>query len=108
MPVSTNSAAMTGEECADPAIVVVTAACEQAAAIIGIRTPMRIDCRQDVTGAYLLFDVNIKPNLTGAGRPGREHEDSLSTIAAAAVGWRYADLLVAAIRGAWTNRDNTA
>ncbi|MFT4056544.1 MAG: biotin carboxylase [Novosphingobium sp.] len=108
VPVSTNSAAMTGEECADPAIVAVTAACERAAQIIGIRTPMRIDCRQDAAGAYLLFDVNIKPNLTGAGRPGRDNEDSLSTIAAAAVGWRYADLLVAAIRGAWTNRDNTA
>ncbi|PNU02916.1 biotin carboxylase [Novosphingobium guangzhouense] len=107
VPVSSNSAAMTAQECADPAIAAVISACEQAAAIIGIRTPMRIDCRQDQNGAFLIFDVNIKPNLTGAGRPGRELEDSLSTIAAAAIGWRYPDLLVAAIRGAWTNRDNT-
>ncbi|MGF7153658.1 D-alanine--D-alanine ligase family protein [Novosphingobium gossypii] len=108
VPVSTNSAAMTAAECAEPAVAAVIAACEQAAEIIGIRSPMRIDCRQDAAGAFLLFDVNIKPNLTGAGRPGREDQDSLSTIAAAATGWRYADFLVAVLRGAWTNRDDTA
>lgn len=108
VPVSANSIAMTSEECAEPGVVACIAACERAAEIIGIRTPMRIDCRQNDAGAFLLFDVNIKPNLTGAGRPGREDQDSLSTIAAAALGWRYADFLVASIRGAWTNRDDTA
>jgi biotin carboxylase len=99
--VSRNSAAMTREECADPAIAAVTAACEKAAALLEIRATMRIDCRADAQGAYFLFDVNAKPNLTGAGRPGREDEDSLSTIAAAACGWTYPDFLLAAARGAW-------
>ncbi len=101
VPVSRNSAAMTPEECADPAIAAVTAACEKAAALLEIRATMRIDCRADAQGAYFLFDVNAKPNLTGAGRPGREDEDSLSTIAAAACGWTYPDFLLAAARGAW-------
>jgi len=105
VPVSRNSAAMTPEECADPAIVAVTQACEAAAALLEIRSPMRIDCRADAAGTYFLFDVNAKPNLTGAGRPGREDEDSLSTIAAAAIGWSYPDFLVATARGAWTNRN---
>ncbi|WP_260928955.1 biotin carboxylase [Novosphingobium sp. 9] len=108
VPVSANSRAMTPEQCADPAVVAVTQACEAAAAMLDIRTPMRIDCRADAAGRYWLFDVNIKPNLTGAGRPGREDQDSLSTIAAAACGWRYADLLVATLRGAWTNRDQVS
>ncbi|GFE74451.1 biotin carboxylase [Novosphingobium sp. TCA1] len=101
VPVSRNSAAMTPEECADPAVTAVTAACEQAAALLEIRGTMRIDCRADAEGRYFLFDVNAKPNLTGSGRPGREDEDSLSTIAAAACGWTYSDFLLAAARGAW-------
>lgn len=105
VPVSRNSAALTAAECADPAIVAAVAACETAAALLEIRSPMRIDCRADGNGRFFLFDVNAKPNLTGAGRPGRDHEDSLSTIAAAAIGWGYPDLLVATARGGWTNRD---
>lgn len=105
IPVRRNSAALTPQECADPAIVAVTQACERTAALLEILSPMRIDCRADAAGAYFLFDVNAKPNLTGAGRPGREDEDSLSTIAAAAFGWSYTDLLVAAARAAWTNRN---
>jgi hypothetical protein len=105
VPVSHNSVALTLDECADLAIVAVTAACERAAALLEIRATMRIDCRADSDGTFLLFDVNAKPNLTGAGRPGREDEDSLSTLAAAAIGWRYSDFLVAAARAAWTNKE---
>lgn len=106
VPVSRNSVALTPAECADPAIVAVTAACEKAAALLEIRASMRIDCRADAHGTFLLFDVNAKPNLTGAGRPGREDEDSLSTLAAAAIGWRYSDFLFAAARAAWTNKED--
>lgn len=108
VPVSRNSAAMTPEECADPAISAVIQACERAAALLEIRSPMRIDCRADAHGTQFLFDVNAKPNLTGSGRPGREDEDSLSTLAAAAIGWSYPDFLVATARGAWTNRNLSA
>lgn len=106
VPVSRNSAALTPAECADPDIALVTAACEKAAALLEIRATMRIDCRADADGRFLLFDVNAKPNLTGAGRPGREDEDSLSTLAAAAIGWRYSDFLLAAARAAWTNKED--
>jgi D-alanine-D-alanine ligase-like ATP-grasp enzyme len=102
VPVRLNSLALTPEECAAPAIVAATAACARAATLLAIRATMRIDCRADAQGRFFLFDVNAKPNLTGAGRPGRADEDSLSTIAAAARGWSYADLLVAALRAAWT------
>lgn len=108
VPVSRNSSAMTPEECADPAVVRVIDACEQAAAFFDIRSPMRIDCRADDAGTYFLFDVNAKPNLTGAGRAGRDDEDSLSTLAAAAIGWSYPEFLVATARGAWTNRNTDA
>lgn len=103
VPVSRNSAALTLGECADPAIAAAIAACEQAAALLEIRATMRIACRADGDGTYFLFDVNAKPNLTGSGRPGREDEDSLSTMAAAACGWSYPDFLLAAARGAWRN-----
>ena len=43
---------------------------------------MRIDCRADRDGEYRIFDLNMKPNVTGVGRPGRADQDSLSLIAA--------------------------
>ena len=43
----------------------------------------------------------MKPNMTGAGRPGRDDQDSLSAIAARGMGWDYADLLMAMLNCAW-------
>ena len=43
----------------------------------------------------------MKPNMTGAGRPGRDDQASLSAISARAVGWDYADLLLCMLDGAW-------
>lgn len=51
--------------------------------------------------AERLFDLNMKPNMTGAGRPGRDDQDSLSAISARAVGWDYGDLLLRMLDGAW-------
>ena len=68
---------------------------------VGARAPIRIDCRADAHGRYKLFDLNMKPNMTGAGRPGREAEDSLSAIAARGLGWGYADLLARMASGSW-------
>jgi hypothetical protein len=48
-----------------------------------------------------LFDANLKPNLTGAGRPGRDDQDSLTMIAARALGWSYGDLVEEILRTAW-------
>jgi len=69
---------------------------------------MRIDCRQNEQGRYLLFDINAKPNNTGAGRPGRDDQDSLMMIAARAIGWTYTDFLLASLRGAWTSKSDPA
>ncbi|WCT71883.1 ATP-grasp domain-containing protein [Sphingomonas naphthae] len=105
VPVSRNSVAMTPAEMADPAITAVLDDCVTAATLLAIRAPIRIDCRQDEDGRYVLFDLNAKPNITGAGRPGRDDQDSLSTLAAQGAGWTYADLLRAALRAAWTKMD---
>jgi len=78
------------------------AACERAAAIVGARAVIRIDCRQDRAGAWKLFDLNMKPNMTGPGRPGRDDQDSLTAIAARAMGWDYSDLILNLLSQAWT------
>lgn len=75
--------------------------CETAAAAVDAVAPIRIDCRARKDGEFVLFDLNMKPNMTGAGRPGRGDQDSLSCMAARAVGWSFADLLVNMLRQAW-------
>jgi len=99
--VTQNSTALTPEEMGAPAVRALVADCLRAYELVGARAPIRIDCRADATGRYSLFDLNMKPNMTGAGRPGREDQDSLSAIAARAVGWSYAELLVRMVEGAW-------
>jgi len=99
--VSQNGAALSPEARQSPAVLVLLDACVDAARIVGALAPIRIDCRQDGNGSYRLFDLNAKPNMTGAGRPGRDDQDSLSAIAARAIGWDYAALLGAMASGAW-------
>jgi len=72
-----------------------------AAALVDARTAIRIDCRADRHGLFKLFDLNMKPNMTGPGRPGREDQDCLSAIAARASGWSYVDLLQAMLAAKW-------
>ncbi len=68
--------------------------CERAARLLAISAPIRIDCRATATGDFRLFDLNMKPNMTGPGRPGRDDQDSLSLIAAKGIDWTYRDLLL--------------
>ncbi len=96
-----NSAVLSEEEQAHPAMRDLLDSCRRAAVHIGARAPIRIDCRQDAAGVYRVFDVNLKPNMTGPGRPGREDQLSLSGMAAAATGMTYIDLLTAMLRNAW-------
>ena len=98
--VTSNSIALTSEEQSDPAIRAMLAACVHAARLVA-RAPMRIDCRADADGVLRLFDLNMKPNMTGAGRPGRDDQDSLSAIAARACGWDYSELLLRMLDDAW-------
>ncbi|RIA96077.1 hypothetical protein C1645_798738 [Glomus cerebriforme] len=50
---------------------------------------------------FALFEINMKPNMTGSGRPGRNMHSSLSCISAHGIGWTYPDLLRATLCQAW-------
>ncbi|NND07823.1 MAG: hypothetical protein HKN87_15710 [Saprospiraceae bacterium] len=67
--------------------------CERAASILDVKARSEIDCRADESGNYYLFDVNMKPNMTGASRFHRKDQDSLSAIAARGIGWTYNELV---------------
>ncbi|KAI1415736.1 glutathione synthetase ATP-binding domain-like protein [Hypoxylon sp. FL1857] len=70
--------------------------CEKAAEALGVTAPIRIDARRvedSSDSKFALFDVNVKPNMTGPGRPGRDDQASLTLLAASALGWDYQGLL---------------
>jgi len=102
VPVTANSIAISPEQLHDPAIAAMIESCVSAAALVDARTTIRIDCRADRDGTFKLFDLNMKPNMTKPGRPGREDQDCLSAIAARAMGWSYVDLLLAMPSARWT------
>ncbi|KAH7078031.1 hypothetical protein BKA63DRAFT_509538 [Paraphoma chrysanthemicola] len=78
----------------DPAYGRAVEECERVAALLRVTAPIRIDIRRFSPGSsFALFDVNMKPNMTGPGRPGRENQSSLTAMAAEAAGWDYCRLL---------------
>ena len=99
--VSLNSRALSPNEQATAQVTAMLEACVTAAWLVRARAPIRIDCRAGTDGVLRLFDLNMKPNMTGAGRPGRDDQDSLSAIAARALGWDYTELLLRMLDGAW-------
>lgn len=101
--IAQNSRALTSSEMQDSAIQKILQECESAANLVRARSPIRIDCRQNANGLYKMFDLNAKPNVTGAGRPGRQDQDSLVVLAANAMGWSYKDLLLAILGTRWQN-----
>jgi D-alanine-D-alanine ligase-like ATP-grasp enzyme len=102
--VTANSTAITAEQYAkDPTYQAIASECEQVAALMGLTAIMRIDVRrftEDPGSKFALFDVNMKPNMTGPGRPGRDDQASLSAIAAVELGWDYPRLLTEMLRSA--------
>lgn len=96
-----NSAVLSDEELNSPAIYTACNHCIRAAELINIKAPIRIDCRADQTGAYFLFDLNMKPNMTGPSRPSRKKQDSLTLMAARKIGWDYIDLLNNMLNQKW-------
>jgi D-alanine-D-alanine ligase-like ATP-grasp enzyme len=99
--VSRNSELFSQETLLDPRVGELMRHCEEAAGLVGLRALVRIDCRADRAGGWRLFDVNLKPNMTGAGRPGRDDQANLAVIAARAVGWDYPDLVENLARQHW-------
>ncbi|UZT99175.1 ATP-grasp domain-containing protein [Chryseobacterium fluminis] len=75
--------------------------CELAASLVNAKAPIRIDCRADCDGNYFLFDLNMKPNMTGASRPHRQDQDSLTAIAARKIGWSFDDLILNMLNQKW-------
>ncbi|KAL4972257.1 hypothetical protein BDW66DRAFT_164292 [Aspergillus desertorum] len=99
--VTANSRAVTAEELKDPAYGKIMRQCEEVARLIGATAPIRVDIRRFSPGSdFALFDINMKPNMTGPGRPGREDQASLTAIAALAMGWDYGTLLENILKGA--------
>lgn len=75
--------------------------CLRAAKTMEARALLRIDCRADEDGVYRIFDINLKPNLTGPDRPGREAQISLVAMAAREFGWTYAELVQNLLEQRW-------
>lgn len=95
--VTANSrAVLSAEASKDTAYAQAQRECEGVASFLQVKAPIRIDIRkaEDKIGApFKLFDVNMKPNMTMPGRPGREDQASLTLMAAEALGWTSADLV---------------
>ncbi len=75
--------------------------CELAANIINAKAPIRIDCRKHKNNQYQIFDLNLKPNMTGASRKHRNDQDSLTMIAAKGIGWDYNMLILNTLSQHW-------
>jgi D-alanine-D-alanine ligase len=65
------------------------------AQFLGATSPIRIDCREDANGVIKAIDINMKPSMTGPGRPGREQMINLSAMSAGEIGWNYTERLAA-------------
>lgn len=91
----------------DPAMTGALYACALVGSLLRITAPIRIDARQDSQGRFRLFDVNMKPNLTGPGRPRRDRQQSLVGLAAEGVGWTYPHL-VENVAAQWWAPDNNS
>lgn len=82
-------------------IIDISQKCEFATSLVGAKAPIRIDCRKNNKGEYFIFDLNLKPNMTGASRPHRKDQDSLTMIAAKGFGWEYSDLIENILNQYW-------
>ena len=89
----------------DRAYADISAQCVQVAKLLRVTAPIRIDVRRVSKRAgapFAMFDINMKPNMTGPGRPGREDQASLTALAAEKLGWDYARLLKEVLESAKT------
>ena len=85
-------------------VIRIAKACEKAGDLVDSKAVIRVDCRQNTKELYEIFVLNMKPNLTGAERPGRTDQDSLVALAARAIGWKYKDLLQNIPKNAWPSK----
>lgn len=100
-----NSAVLDRRELSSEEIIEACRHCEKAGELLKIKAPIRIDCRADTDGKYFLFDLNLKPNMTGPSRSHRKNQDSLTLLASRKIGWHYIDLLRNMLLQAWKPND---
>ncbi|WP_066225757.1 ATP-grasp domain-containing protein [Formosa haliotis] len=100
-----NSEVLSDDELLTNEIQEVYKHCIKAAELIEIKAPIRIDCRANKQGKYFLFDLNMKPNMTGPSRPHRKNQDSLTLLSARKIGWNYFDLLSNILNLKWKASD---
>ncbi|CAN9395194.1 unnamed protein product [Alternaria alternata] len=84
------------EHSSDPNYSDIQRQCVEVAKLLQCTAPIRVDVRrfeESKSSPFALFDVNMKPNMTGPGRPGRELQASLTALAAAGLAWDYPTLL---------------
>jgi D-alanine-D-alanine ligase len=96
-----NSSVLKNSELSSEKIQKVYHQCEKAGQLLNIKAPIRIDCRADENGNYFLFDLNMKPNMTGPSRPQRQNQDSLTLLTSRKIGWNYLDLLRNILKQTW-------
>jgi D-alanine-D-alanine ligase len=97
-----NSAVLSHDELSEAAVIQLRKECEFATKLVNAKAPVRIDCRANAAGKYFLFDLNMKPNMTGAARPHRPDQDSLTALAAQKIGWSFSDLVVNVLKQYWS------
>jgi len=61
-------------------------------------------CRQG-RGDVCLFDLNMKPNMSGPGRKGRQDQLNLVGMAAGAIGWDFGTLVHNIASNTWPITD---
>ncbi|KAJ5304899.1 uncharacterized protein N7443_004559 [Penicillium atrosanguineum] len=93
--VTVNSRAVSAAEIeADSAYSEIMRDCEKVGSLLQTAAPLRIDIRRfGPNSNFALFDINMKPNITGPGRPGRDDQTSLMGLAAGSMGWDYPKFL---------------
>ncbi|KAJ5899646.1 hypothetical protein N7495_004390, partial [Penicillium taxi] len=93
--VTVNSRAISSAEMeTDAAYAAIMKECETVATLLQTTAPIRIDIRRfGPKSKFALFDINMKPNITGPGRPGRDDQLCLMGIAAESIGWDYLKFL---------------
>ncbi|WP_342648026.1 ATP-grasp domain-containing protein [Mucilaginibacter sp. CSA2-8R] len=96
-----NSQVLTDQEEGSSLVKDLYSNCIEAATLVELKAPIRIDCRANRQGEYFMFDLNMKPNMTGPSRPHRSNQDSLTALAARKMGWDYRNLLINILNQSW-------
>lgn len=99
--VTQNSIVLTDDQITNPLVASALLSCKKAAKVVDARSVIRIDCRANNQGDFFLFDLNMKPNMTGASRPHRNDQDSLTVIAARKIGWNFYDFIQNMLAQRW-------